>query len=353
MPVKRRLGPSEMVLATSVARRYFLHGKSKTEIADEFELSRFKVARLLETAQEQGLVRIEIGHPGNLDINLSAQLQDAFDLKQALVIDTGDAEGHELRRQLGQAAAELLSEIIGPDDVLGLAWARTVSAVATQIQRLPSIPVVQLTGALSPTIGSSSSIDDDSSIDVVREVARASRGPAHLFFAPFLVRDASTARALRRQPDVARAFSHFPSVTKALVGIGQWAPGDSTLYDAANEADRQALVREEVCADISGVFLAADGRPLKTSLTDRMLGINADQLREVEEVIAIPYGVTKKPAVLAALRSGLVNSLVTNTTLAAALLSEPTAGVNPGQRGLGVVDEEAVSAVLDDARPAR
>jgi DNA-binding transcriptional regulator LsrR (DeoR family) len=331
MPSRRRMGPSEMVLATSVARRYYLDGKSKIEIGEEFSLSRFKVARLLEVAQEQGLVRIEIGHPGSIDIELSSRLQDAFQLRHALVIDADDT-GHALRQRLGQAAAELLSEIVTADDVLGLAWARTVSAMATQIHRLPPVPVVQLTGALSPTTALSSSIDDDNSVDVVREVARVSRGPAYLFYTPFLVPDATTAQALRRQPDVARAFSQFGSVTTAVVGIGQWGPEESTLYDAANEADRQTLRAENVCADVSGVFLSADGTPLETSLNDRMVGINARQLRSVGEVIALPYGTNKKAAVLAALRSGLVNSIVTHAGLAAALLSEPDVPPNKGGR---------------------
>jgi DNA-binding transcriptional regulator LsrR (DeoR family) len=193
--------------------------------------------------------------------------------------------------------------------------------MATQIQQLPSIAVVQLTGALSPTTGVSSSIDDDSSIDVVREVARISRGPAYLFFAPFLLPDATTASAMRRQPDVARAFSRFASVTVAVAGIGQWAAGESTLYDAATEHDRESLAREQVCADVGGVFLSADGAPLQTSLSERMVGMTAGQLQSVEEVIAIPYGVSKQPAVLAALKSGMVTSVVTHTALAAALLS--------------------------------
>ena len=54
-------GPAQLVLTASVARRYYLDGKSKIEIADEFKVSRFKVARLLDDARASGLVRIEIG----------------------------------------------------------------------------------------------------------------------------------------------------------------------------------------------------------------------------------------------------------------------------------------------------
>jgi DNA-binding transcriptional regulator LsrR (DeoR family) len=191
--------------------------------------------------------------------------------------------------------------------------------MVTQLRRLPTVPVVQLTGALSRSVGSSSSMDDNS-IDVVREAARVSGGPAYLFFAPFLVPDAATARALRKQPDVALAFSKIPTVTKAVAGIGRWAPGQSTLYDAATGAERQNLSRQGVCADVSGVFLAEDGTPLTTDLSQRMVGISAAQMAGVREVIAVAYGRGKQPAALAALRSGLVHSLVTCAALATALL---------------------------------
>lgn len=315
-------GPAELVLASSVARRYYLDGRTKIEIAEEFRLSRFRIARLLDAARDQGLVKIEISNPGAIDVELSARLRDTFGLTNALVVDAPDEHEASLRKQLGQAAAELLSEIVTPNDVLGLAWSRCVSVMATELRRLPALPVVQLTGALSRSTGSSSSIDDDSSIDVVREVARISGGPAYLFFAPFLVPDAATAQTLRRQPDVDRALGRIETVTKAVVGIGHWAPAQSTLYDAASVAERSSLARQGVCAEVGGVFLTAQGHPLQTSLNDRMVAIGAAQMEAIPEVIAIPYGTRKCAAVHAALRSGLVNSLVTHTSLASALLSQ-------------------------------
>ena len=309
-------GPAKLVLTAAVARRYYVDGKSKIQIAEEFNLSRFKVAQLLDVARSSGLVRIEIGYPGAVDLDLSGRLQDAFGLKHSIVIDTPDDDQGSLRQHLGKAAAELLSEIVTAEDVLGLAWARSVSAMAASLTQLAPAPVVQLTGALSRPDG------DDGSVDVVREVARTSRGPAYFFHAPFIVPDAATARALRRQPEVARAFALLGAVTKAVAGIGRWESAQSTLYDAAEEKDRQLLRRQGVCADISGVFVKADGSLVQTSLNDRMIGVSGAQLRAVPEVIAIPYGTVKAPAVRAALRSGLVNSLVTHSTLARALLAE-------------------------------
>lgn len=313
MPAAFPGGPAELVLTASVARRYYVDGRTKVEIADEFGLSRFKVARLISAARECGLVRIEIGYPGAIDVELSGRLQRAYGLRHAVVVDTPHGEEDPVRRRLGAAAADLLAEIVTPDDVLGLAWARLVAAMTAALSRLPAVPVVQLTGALAR------SDIDDNSVDLVRQAARASGGPAYFFHAPLIVPSAATARTMRRQPEIARAFARFGAVTKAVVGIGLWAPGESTVYDAAPERDRAQLTRLRTRADISGVMVDADGRPVEAGLTGRMIAITATELAAIDEVIAIAYGVARAPAVDAALRSGFVNGLVTHSALAAAL----------------------------------
>jgi DNA-binding transcriptional regulator LsrR (DeoR family) len=310
-------GPASLVLSALIARRYYLDGRSKVEIADEFGLSRFKVARLIDLARSSGLVRIEIGRRGMIDADLSARVQDHYGLKHAIVVDTPDDQPAPLRQNLGRVAAELLAEIVGPDDVLGLAWARSISAMSRALPRLPPVPMVQLTGALAMPDG------DHSSIDVVRDAARIAGGPSFVFYVPFMVADAATAAALRGQPDVARAFDQLPRVTKAVAGVGLWAAGQSTLYDAASDADREELRRLGVCAEVSGVFLAADGTPVRPPLSDRLIGVDAPRMAAIPEVVVIAYGTAKAPAARAALCSGLVGGLVTHTALARALLDRP------------------------------
>jgi len=308
-------GPAAQVLLASVARRYYLSGRSKVQIGEELGLSRFQVARLLDRALTTGLVRIEIGGgAGSIDLDTSSRLQDAFGLRHAVVVDVPGEAPAALRSRLGAAAAELLMEIVTPSDVLGVAWARAVSAMAAAVTRLPPVPVVQLTGSLS------GQGIEDSAVELVRGLSRVSGGPAYFFYAPMMVRDGATAAALRTQPEVARTFAMFGAVTKAVVGIGKWEPGMSTLHDWASPADRRLLRELGTAAESSGALLAADGTPVRSAVTERIIAISAEQLRAVPEVLAVPYGDAKAPAVRAALRSGVVTSLVTHSSLALALL---------------------------------
>ena len=308
-------GPAHQVLMASVARRFYVGEQSKVQISEELGLSRFQVARLLERARATGLVRIEIGRPGVLDLDASSRLQDAFGLQHAVVVDARTQDAAGLREQIGAAAAELLTGLVTSADVLGVSWARAVSAMAAQVRSLPPVPVVQLTGSLAGRG------IEESSVELVRGLSRVSGGPAYFFYAPMTLPDAATAAALRGQPEVARAYAQFAAVTVAVVGIGRWAPGQSTVHDATAAAEREHLRELGVCAEVSGVFLSADGEQVEPDLTARMIGIGG-ALRSVPDVLAIPYGEGKAPAVRAALRSGVVTSLVTHTALAEALLRD-------------------------------
>jgi DNA-binding transcriptional regulator LsrR (DeoR family) len=53
-----------------------------------------------------------------------------------------------------------------------------------------------------------------------------------------------------------------------------------------------------------------------------MIGIDAEQMRTIPEVIVIAYGMAKAPAMRAAFRSGLVRGVVTHTALARALIGQ-------------------------------
>ena len=318
-------GPAQFVLTASIARRYYLEDASKVEIAKEYGLSRFQVARLLDNARAAGLVKIVISAPGIVNVDLSSRLKFAYDLRHTVVIDTLENNTSALRRDLGLAAAALVTEIVTANDVLGLAWSRSVSAMTNALTRLYPVPVIQLTGALArPDV-------EDSSVDLVRRVGRVGGGPAYFFYVPTIVPDAATAAALRRIPEVARTMQQLGSVTKAVVGIGQWAPNESTVFDATEEEVRDSLHRRGVCGEIAGVLVDAAGHEVDSELPKRMICPSADQLRSIPEVIAIAYHTARSPAVRAAIRDGLVDSLVTHASLARSLL-EDTEDVNQRPR---------------------
>jgi DNA-binding transcriptional regulator LsrR (DeoR family) len=315
-------GPSEVVLAARAARLYFLEDRSKVEIAGLLDISRFRVARLLDTARALGLVRIEIGLPGTLDAALSAELASAFGLRHAFVYNFGDDSDSSLRHRLGEAAGEAIADLATASDVVGIAWSRSLSGLARGLTSFPPCPIVQMTGALSRP-------GDGDLLDVVRAITRIGGGPSYGFYAPMIVDDAATAQAIRRHPDVAAAGALLSSVTIGMVGIGSWMPGLSSIYDSLGEPDRDAVSAAGVRAEVSGVFLGEDGSPRQTPLDERMIVTPASLLMQLPTVLAVAYGTAKCHAVWSALNGGVVNGLITHASLARAVLAIPFTAEQP------------------------
>ncbi|MER7174131.1 sugar-binding transcriptional regulator [Streptomyces mesophilus] len=316
-----RMGPAELVQAAAMARRFYLEGKSKIQIAEEFGVSRFKVARVLETALERDLVRIEIRVPAELDAERSDKLRARYGLRHAVVVES-PAESEEQSpdpENLGEVAADLLGELVNEGDVLGLAWGRSTINMAAALDRLPPCTVVQLTGVYDAGTA------ERGSVEAVRRAAQVSGGDAHPIYAPMLLPDAATAAALRNQTGIARAFEYFDKVTVACVSIGSWEPGISTVHDMLSDEERAHYASLGVAAEMSAHLFDVDGRRVGRDLGERCITVEADRLRRIPEVVAIAGGQRKGAAIDAVLRSGLVTSLVTDTAAADYLLSAGSA----------------------------
>lgn len=303
----------DVVLMTNVARRFHLHGQSKSEIAAALGLSRFRVARILQAARDQGIVRIEIGLPGSVNGAVSDQLRAAFGIDVAVVVEVDEQPLAPLLRSLSLATAELLGEVLTSSDVLGLASARSILNIGEDLAAFPACTVVQLTGAVSRP-------DALDIIQAIRDLTRIGGGEARVFYAPIISSD--DAAGLRRNPDVQRAAELYPSITTAVVGVGQWRPGLSTVHDVVSPADQAAAEAAGVAIEVAGILLDSEGRPVRTPLAERTLAPTFEQLMAIPRRVAVTFGTARTAAIATALRAGVVNTLITHRAMAEQLLAQ-------------------------------
>jgi DNA-binding transcriptional regulator LsrR (DeoR family) len=308
------IGPDEQVRLAFVAEQYYLHDKTKVELGAELGVSRFKIARMLAEARSQGIVTIAIAAPGPIDVATSLRLQEKFGLTRAMAVATPTGAPDVVQQQLGEVAARLASEIVVDGDVLGLTAGRTLTAMARRLSAIAQCDVVQLAGVAGPI--------DSTGVEVIRRVSMISGGDAYSLYAPLVVSDPETAASLRRQPELQRTLAQYARVTVAFVAVGSWRPPDSELYDSTAISDslRRRLLRRGVTAEIGAVLLDGTGAVV-SDIDELCLSANADELRGIREVIGVAGGDLKTDAILASLRSGLINSLVTDVGVAERLLA--------------------------------
>lgn len=301
--------------AAIVARRYYIDDRQKNEIAEELGISRFKVARLLDEAKASGIVRITVDMPADIDLPLGEELARAYGITRAIVVRAIDAAPGATPGLIGDAAAQYLQGIVGSADVLGISWGTSLTALVDAVSNLEPAEVVQLVG------GVRAAELEVSGVELVRRLARKTGGRAHPLHAPLLVRTPAMAEELRGDPSLADAIGSFERLSVALVGIGSWQPPRSSLHGEFTEAERAELTAAGAVADICAIVVDAEGREIESAALARSVGISAAELRRVPEVVAVAGGSEKTAAIAAALRSGLVRTLVTDSQTAAGLLA--------------------------------
>ncbi len=307
--------PLQKLQASLVARRYYLENQTKSQIADQLGISRFKVARLLDTALHEGIVRIAIDDQGDLNVELAEKLRQKFHLKAALVLDGPDLPASALIEPLGVLAADFFEETLIDGQLLGMAWGRTLAAAAKAVVKLPKVDVVQ-------AAGSPAGLDlSQNPVELLHRFARASGGAAYPLFGPMWVEDPGLVTKLRAETSIANAMSRYDKIDVFAVGIGSWHPQESCLCSGFPEDWRRDALRRNVRADLCATLIDNEGNEVPSELNRVGLCLSTEQLRRIPERIGIGGGLEKADAIQAVLRGGWLTTIITDAGVARKLVA--------------------------------
>ncbi len=141
-----------------------------------------------------------------------------------------------------------------------------------------------------------------------------------------MLRSKTARDSLLAEPTIAEVLERAQTADIAMVGIGAADVGSSSeIIDGLGltAAERKAFLAEGPVGDTCCRFFDAEGQPILGAVHDRVLAIELDQLRRIPTVIGVATGAEKVRGVLGAFRGEIVDGLITDASLALALLSEP------------------------------
>jgi len=304
-----------------ICRRYYLHDESMVSIGKRLEISRFKVARLLQDARETGLVTISLHSGGEDDDALSLRVARHLGLRRATVIEAFGTP-QEVRQIVGVRAGRLLAGAVQSDETLGLGWGRTLVHMIESIERLPNVQVLQLSGAVGSNLS-------QSPIELVRKAALIGGNNAKTILAPLYINDPNVARVMRSQPDIAEVLELFESVTTAAISVGSFVPAsdgssNNQFLPLLPESVRNSLLADGAIAEICGTPYRQDGSIANRDFLQHIVAITPEQLSRVPRVIAVASDPSKAEAIWALARAGVISELVIDADLAESILAMPT-----------------------------
>ena len=140
-------------VVTWAAWLYYIDQMTQIDVAKAIGVSRASVVNYLQEARERGLVSIHFDQKSISETVISKSLQEKYGLTGCLVIPK-TVESLNLSERLGVAAARILFSMLKSNDVISVAWGKTVLAAAQAIphSQLDNLTVVQVVGSFHSTV---------------------------------------------------------------------------------------------------------------------------------------------------------------------------------------------------------
>ena len=298
-------------LLSEIAQLYYKEGLSQHEIAEKVQMSRPSISRLLLEAKENDIVEIKINHPIPTAPSLEEELINQFDLKSVHILERGIETNDDSFRNLGRLGAEALYKVLEDGMILGLSWGTTVHTVVDEMlpRRFPNVKVIQLIGGVGAP---------HRRIDGPEQVRRSSEklSAQHYYLnAPLLVDSPDVAAALREDHSIKQVLELARNADVALVGIGSIIPEISTLFHAGyvSHENLRKLSQVGAIGMICTSFFSIKGERITAAWCDDCaISISWEELLNIPTLIGVAEGIQKAPAILGAVRTGVIDILVTD-----------------------------------------
>ncbi len=306
------------------ATRYYQHGETMESIARTLGVSRSTVSRLLSEARETALVRITIADEAGTRSSVARTLGSTFGITVHVVPSRGSATTLTRLEYVAQRAAVLLADIVRDDQVLGVAWGVTVAAVSRHLTPRPltGTSVVQMNGGGNHTTSGTPWIRE-----ILQSVGDAFGSEVVLFPVPAFFDYAATKQAMWRERSVGRVLALLAEMDVALFGVGSLTGAvPSHVYSAGylDAPELAALAADGVVGDICTVLLREDGTFADIEANSRATGPTPNELQRVARRICVAADPLRAPAIVGALRAGVMTDLIIDDLTARATLARLT-----------------------------
>jgi DNA-binding transcriptional regulator LsrR (DeoR family) len=307
---------------TKVARLYHEHDVRQPEIARRLHISQARVSRLLKQAEIEGIVRTTVVVPEGVLTEVEDTLEEAYGLRDAVVVESMDTSDDGVIYDLGMATAAYLEMTLTGGDIVGMSsWSSTLLAAVDAMRplaRTGARRVVQLMGGIGNPAA------ETHAARLTQRFADLTGAQPTFLLAPGIASSTDVRDVLLQERYVDEALAAIDEVTLALVGIGSLEP--STLLQSSgnifSDKELEMLGKRGAVGDVCLRLFDAEGAPIDSEVDQRVIGVTLAQLARADRSVGVAGGPRKYEAIRAALRGRWVNVLITDHVTADRLIAD-------------------------------
>jgi DNA-binding transcriptional regulator LsrR (DeoR family) len=296
---------------------YYVAGKTQEEIAKKLNVSRQSAQRMVALAVSEGLIKVRLEHPIAKCMDLKVKLKKRFGLQFCRVVPSDDEDPLSTLglAQAGASVIELHLKSTEPK-VIAMGTGRVLRACVDELALL-NCEQHQIVALL----GNMASDGSASSYDVVMRMAEHVKAKHYPMPLPVLPRSKKEKEQLLAQPYIANNIKLATQADVTFVGVGNLGLNSPLHLDKfISKQELEELQSKGAVGELISWVFDKNGNLIDCAVNQRVastpLKVNSEK-----SVYAIAAGEEKVLAILGALRSKLINGLITNEYTAERLLS--------------------------------
>lgn len=291
---------------------YYEDNMSQQQIASATGLSRIKISRSLQKARDLGIVKIIIDYSGAF-LDLEKELEEKYNLDKVIVVE--NSLGDNSRKQVQSAAAMYLNNCVFDGATVAVGWGTTLRELCEYMEPL------EVKDVLFASIigGHSISMPQIHSSSIASEMANKTGGNSISINAPALVKSKKERETFLNDSSISTVIKKTIDADIAVFSLGNPMLSSSSIHEVKyfTEEDLSEMKENNVVCDlISTAFLNSDGKECCTSISNRSIGIDKEDLMNIPKKICVVEGKEKHASTLAALRAGYIDILITDKQMA-------------------------------------
>lgn len=313
----------ETRLLIRIAQLYYEKNMTQSEISKELGINRTTISRLLKKVRDLGIVTISINYDFGGSFTIEQKLKDRFGLRDVIVVPVeSDQPNYVKLKAMGQACAKMLERIVEDNDVIGFSWGRSLAAVVDALESTSKkidlcVPMV---GGPSGKLNSKYHVNT-----ICYNAADKFNTKSLMIDLPAIMENKEAHNHMINSQYFKEILDMWKQVSIAVVGIGSIKISkESMWHDFYGDAFIAELEDDKVAGDICSRFYDINGNLIQTSLTDKTITIELEQLKKARYTIGVAESHEKVSGIIGALNGGYINVLVTTEETAQEILVRTT-----------------------------
>ena len=290
---------------------YYEKKCTQHKTAQIMNLSRQTVSKLLNDAIKENIVEIKINNPEITCKDYELEICNKFNIKNAVVCGVSTAEESLCRLMAVKKAADYILTLIEKGNKkIAISWGRTVQML---ISEFPSINTQG--NMVFPLFGAT---DQEQPYFLSNELARsfADKIGAKVKYAwfPYRPDSVSDGELFKKTSYYKKLYDLWSDIDIAIVGIG-----NNEIIQTFGKVFGYNEKHSSAIGDISTHFFDINGEFV--DLYENTLCVSKENLKSAKHTVAIACGDDKEEAIVGALRTGTIDTLITDEYTAKRILS--------------------------------